>query len=223
MTAEHRETTEPESYFATRLTHDPKRQVLWETLSREVFSRFVSPESTVMELGAGWCDLINNLQARRRIAVDVWPGIADHADPGVETIVASAVSLPSVASASVDTVFASNLLEHLTQPEIDDLLRETKRVLTANGLLVLIQPNFRLCPRTYFDDYTHVSIWTDVGLSGFLESRGWTMQQVTARFLPLTVKSRLPVHSALIKAYLKSPVKPMAGQMLIIARPPDRS
>jgi hypothetical protein len=38
------------------------------------------------------------------------------------------------------------------------------------------------------------------------------------RFLPLTIKSRLPVHPALIAAYLKSPIKPLAKQMSLRAR-----
>ena len=40
-----------------------------------------------------------------------------------------------------------------------------------------------------------------------------------SRFLPLTVKSRLPVSPLLIRAYLASPVKPMGKQMLLRARP----
>ena len=42
---------------------------------------------------------------------------------------------------------------------------------------------------------------------------------VQPRFLPLTVKSRLPVWPPLIGAYLKSPVKPLGKQMLVRARP----
>lgn len=207
-----------QAYFDTRLTYDEKRRVLWQTLADEVFSEYVSSSDTVLELGAGWCELINSLRARRRIAVDLWAGIADYAADGVETIVASATNLSMIDDASVDVIFASNLLEHLTHGQIDELLVESDRVLVPGGRLILIQPNFKLRPREYFDDYTHVSIWTDVGMSGFLESRGWALERVDGKFLPLTVKSRLPVHSALIRAYLKSPIKPLAGQMLVVAR-----
>ena len=37
------------------------------------------------------------------------------------------------------------------------------------------------------------------------------------RFLPLTIKSRLPVWPALIRAYLASPIKPLAKQMFVRA------
>lgn len=207
-----------QAYFDTRLTYDEKRRVLWQTLADEVFSDYVSSSDTVLELGAGWCELINSLRARRRIAVDLWAGITDYAADGVETIVSSATNLSVIDDATVDVIFASNLLEHLTHTQIDELLVEADRVLVPGGRVILIQPNFKLRPREYFDDYTHVSIWTDVGMAGFLQSRGWALERVNAKFLPLTLKSWLPVHSALIKAYLKSPIKPMAGQMLVVAR-----
>lgn len=210
-----------EAYFDTRLVYDEKRRVLWQTLADEVFSEFVAPDDAVLELGAGWCELINALHARRRVAVDLWPGIKDYAAPGVESLVTSATDLGPLADASINVVFASNLVEHLTHAQFDSLLEESARVLVPGGRLVLIQPNFRLCPRTYFDDYTHVSIWTDVGLSGFLESRQWRVLDLQPRFLPLTVKSRLPVHPALIKAYLRLPVKPLAGQMMVVAQRPS--
>ena len=109
-------------------------------------------------------------------------------------------------------------MEHLTQDEVGAVVDEARRVLVPGGRLVLVQPNFRLCAKNYFDDYTHVSMWSDVGLTGYVQSRGWEVEEVRARFLPLTVKSRLPVSRVLIRAYLSSPIKPMAGQMLVIAR-----
>lgn len=212
--------SDAEAYFETRLTYDKKREVLWDTLAEVVFQPYIAPSDTVIELGAGWCDFINSVSARRRIAVDLWSGVREEAAPGVETIVGSADDLQGVAGASVNLIFASNLLEHLTHEQIDRLTAEAQRVLVPGGRLVLVQPNFRLCAKNYFDDYTHVSIWSDISMSAYLESRGWKLERVEGRFLPLTVKSRLPVSATLIKAYLKSPVRPKAGQMLIVATTP---
>ena len=72
-----------------------------------------------------------------------------------------------------DVVFASNLVEHLDRDAVDRLVDESHRVLAPGGRLILLQPNFRLAPGRYFDDYTHVSIWTDQSLGDFLRSRGW--------------------------------------------------
>ena len=53
----------------------------------------------------------------------------------------------------------------------------------------MIQPNFRLAPRRYFDDYTHRTIFTDVSLCDWLEAAGFNIVKAIPRFLPLTVKS----------------------------------
>lgn len=209
-----------EAYFQTRLAYDAKRKVLWRTLAEEVFQPLIGPDDTVIELGAGWCDFINSVTAGRRVAVDVWPGVTQAAASGVETHVASADDLGFLPDGSADIVFASNLLEHLTHAQVDALSDEVLRILAPGGRLILVQPNFRLCAKNYFDDYTHVSIWSDISMSAYLESRGWQLERVEARFLPLTVKSRLPVSSKLIRAYLRSPIRPLAGQMLLVARRP---
>jgi len=56
-------------------------------------------------------------------------------------------------------------------------------------------------------------------LADLLAAHGWEVTEVQPRFLPLTVKSRLPVWPLLIAAYLRSPIKPMGKQMLVVARP----
>lgn len=199
---------------------DPRRHVLWSTLWTESLRSYVAPESTVVELGAGRCDLINVVDARRRIAVDVWEGVRLSAARGVETHVGPAQDLHFLSDHCVDVVFASNLLEHLEHSDVESAIRETRRILRPGGRLVLIQPNFRLCPRRYFDDYRHRSIWTDQGLASLLMDMGFEIDRVVPRFLPLTLSGSLPVRSSLIRAYLRSPLKPGAGQMLITATTP---
>ena len=73
--------TDPQGYFDTRLAYDQKRGVLWWTLVQAVFGPMIDPSDTVVELGAGWCDFINSVAARRRVAVDVWGGIMSDREP----------------------------------------------------------------------------------------------------------------------------------------------
>ena len=88
------------------------------------------------------------------------------------------------------------------------------------GRLVILQPNFRLCYRDYFDDYTHVSVFTDRSLPDVVRAAGLTVTRVWPRFLPFSMKSRLPVGTPWVWLYLRSPLKPCAGQMLVVAEKP---
>lgn len=208
-----------DAYHETRLAPDARRDVLWSALWRYYFSRLVRPDHCVLDLGAGYGNFINNVACRRRIAVDTWPGFVHHLEPGVEGIVGSADALDPIEDGAVDLAFASNLFEHLTHAEIARTLQSLARKLRPDGTLVLLQPNYRYAFREYFDDYTHVSVFSHVSLADFLAAHGWEVIETRPRFLPLTVKSALPVWPALIWLYLHSPFKPLGKQMLVRARP----
>ena len=68
------------------------------------FQKNIPPDGVVLELGAGYGCFINAVKARRRLAVDVWPGMTEHLAPGVEGIVTDIARLDAIADASVDYV-----------------------------------------------------------------------------------------------------------------------
>jgi SAM-dependent methyltransferase len=206
-------------YHDTRLTHDPKRRVVWNSLWKYYFSRLISPKSCVLDLGCGHGDFINSVHAQRRIGLDLWDGCVQYLAPGVEPIVGSVTDLHEIEDASVDFAFASNLFEHLTQTDFVAVLDALRQKLSPDGTLNILQPNYRYAYREYFDDYTHVSVYSHISLADLLAAHGYEVLDVKPRFLPLTVKSRLPVWPALIRLYLNSPFKPMGKQMLLRARP----
>ena len=208
-----------EGYHASRLTHDPKRAVVWGALWRYYFSGLIPPDSCVLDLGCGYGDFINSVAARRRVALDAWPDFPRYLAPGVEAHVGGVTDLGFLDDGSVDFAFASNLFEHLAQPDFASVLRQLRTKLGAGGVLVILQPNYRYAYREYFDDYTHVAVYSHISLADFLTANGYEVLEVRPRFLPLTVKSRLPVSPALIRTYLRSPVSPMGKQMLLRARP----
>jgi hypothetical protein len=206
-------------YHETRFEYDARRETLWRSLYRFFFKRWIAEEDCVVELGAGYGHFINNVVARRRIALDLWSEMPKYVRPGVESRVGGVTDLSFLQDGSVDFAFASNLFEHITQDELACVLRQLEGKLSGRGLLCLLQPNYRYAYREYFDDYTHITVYSHLTMSDFLCAHGYEIVECSPRFMPLTVKRRLKIYSFLIWLYLHSPVKPMGKQMLIIARP----
>ena len=205
-------------YHETRLTPDPRRDLLWESLWRFYFSRLIGRDDCVLDLGCGYGSFINSVSARRRIALDIWPEFAQWLRPGIEAVVGGLTDLNFLDDGAVDFAFASNVFEHLSQSDLRLVLNALRVKLSSRGVLTILQPNYRYAYREYFDDYTHVAIYSDVSLCDFLAANGYEVIESHARFLPLTIKSRLPVVPSLIRAYLASPFKPLGKQMLVRAR-----
>jgi ubiquinone/menaquinone biosynthesis C-methylase UbiE len=205
------------NYHQTRIPYDIKRTVLWETLVNSYFQKLVHPNDTVIEIGAGYCDFINNIKASRKIAIDIWSELPDYANKDVECIVGDVEEVARLEDESLDFVFASNIFEHIEAKKLTTFIEVLRKKIKVGGSICILQPNYKLAFKEYFDDYTHVSIWTDQSLADFLASHKFNVKYVKAGFLPLSIKSKLPVIPLMIKIYLALPFKPLAKQMLIIA------
>src|SRR5690349_12841900 len=199
-------------YHDTRFAFDRRREVLWKTLYQSYFRKLIGSGDCVLELGAGYGHFINQVRCRRRIAIDHWPGFVKYIDPAIEAKVTRVDDLSFLDDLSVDFILASNLFEHLTQTEFATVLSQLKRKLRPGGTLNILQPNYRAAYREYFDDYTHVAVYSDRSLSDFLEAQRYRIVECHPRFLPLTIKSRLPVSPLLIRMYLRLPFKPKIGR-----------
>jgi SAM-dependent methyltransferase len=208
--------TAPEQYFAVRYTFDPGRQAVWRAICGYL-ERTLALGGDVLELGAGYCDFINQVRASSRCAVDLNPQSSRYCAPGVRFVCADVTDLP-LCGGRFDVAFASNLLEHLTAEQAVRALRQVSRVLRPGGRLVLVQPNYYYAYRSYWDDFTHVRAYTHVSLPDLLSAHGYAVDRVEKRFLPLTFRGRLPRSYLLTRAYLGLPWRPLAGQMLVAAR-----
>jgi SAM-dependent methyltransferase len=206
------------TYFESRFSAHPAREALWQVLCGHLERDFPAHDA-VLELGGAYCNFINNVKARTKHVVDLFPDLHQYAGPNVYAHVQSCTNLDFLPPAFFDVVFASNLLEHLTREETKQTLESVLRVLKPSGRLLLIQPNFRLSFRHYFDDYTHIQIFTDTGLQDLLNSSGFVCEKVLGRFMPFSLKSAGPKWPWLLRVYLALPIRPFAGQMYIVARP----
>jgi ubiquinone/menaquinone biosynthesis C-methylase UbiE len=198
------------------------RQALWQTLCRAFFQRYVPPDGHVLDLGAGYCEFINAIQAARKTAVDLNPDTGECAAAGVTVLQASADKLTAVPDASVDVVFASNFFEHLDSKEtLLRCLAELRRVLKPAGRLLILQPNIRYAPGEFWDFFDHHLPLSDRSMIEALEISGFGVAEVRPRFLPMTTKSRLPQWSWLVSLYLRLRIvqRLLGKQMLIVAHP----
>ena len=209
------------TYHDVHLTEHPARQGVWRVIA-EYLAPWVPEEANVLEIGAGRCHWINAVRASHRLAVDRWPEIARFAAPGVDVRVMDAGrELLTLPAANFDTVLASNVLEHFEPDTASRIAREVTTLLKPGGRFLIIQPNYRYAYRSYFDDYTHRAVFSDVSLTTMLRSHGFRIDLSMPRFLPYSMRDvRGTVPLWLVRAYIRSPIKPGAGQMLVVATKP---
>ena len=161
--------------------------------------------ASVVDVGCGYCEFINNIRCAKKIAVDVNPDAKKFAKAGVEVIISDSTDMKAVRDNSVDIVFISNFLEHLTREAIIDTLSEVLRILRPKGRLLILQSNMRYCFRDYWAFFDHVTPLDDRSISEVLRATGFEVTECRARFLPFTTKSCLRNFAFLLRAYLKMP------------------
>ncbi len=205
------------SYSQTRYVYNPNREPVWKEICRYLQKRYIPVTSKILDVGAGYCHFINNIPGAEKHALDTSPIILEYANENVITHVQSCTNMESISSDFFDVVFASNLFEHLTREELCQTLSELNRVLKPKGNLILIQPNYRYCYREYFDDYTHLQVFSHIAMCDLLKVSGFDIIDMKPRILPFSLKSSLPKSPILVRLYLRLPCKPFAGQMLIVA------
>lgn len=197
------------------------RQKMWQVLCKNFFQKYVSIDSSVLEVGAGYCEFINNIKASHKTAVDLNPDTQRFASPDVQVIQSSSVDLSAIETDSIDIAFTSNFFEHLTRSEISLTMREVARILKTNGRFLILQPNIRFCYRDYWMFFDHITPLDDRSLTEALETNGFRAIHTIVRFLPYTTQSRLPNSLFLLKIYLQLPIiwRIFGAQTFIVAEP----
>ena len=205
------------AYHEVRFSYDPRRRTAWKAICRYL-QRWVLAEQGLLDLGAGYGEFSHEINAARKWALEENEGLVKYWPDSVTPIIQSALEPWPLINQSVGTIFASNFFEHFTIEQGARILAEARRVSQPGGHLIVVQPNFRLEPRRYFDDYTHRTAYTDNGFRDFLRTCGWNIAHCEPRFLPFTMKdNRVPTSEWLVRSYLALPFRPFAGQFLVVA------
>lgn len=183
-----------------------KRDAMWKILCKNFFSRYIGPTDSVVDMGAGYCEFINNIHCGKKTAIDLNDDVHKFADGDVTVIRESCSAVNSIGDSTIDAVFMSNFLEHLdSKKEVYDTLKESRRILKPGGKIVILQPNIRFLHGEYWDFFDHITPLSDKSLAEALESLDMMVTVCYPRFLPYTTKSRLPRGDFIIKVYLRFP------------------
>ena len=218
--------TDLDRLYANRFSasEQAEKRLIWATLCESFLNRYVPRDGAVLDVGAGYCDFINHVSAARRIAIDLNPDTARYAAPGVE-VHRLAFEQPGevVDPETIDLAFASNIFEHLRNPDsLLEILAAIRRALKPGGRIIIMQPNMRRVGVAFWDFVDHTLPLTEKGMEEALTMSGFEMVERRARFLPYTTKSLLPKSSALLRVYLKvRPLQWLLGkQMFLVGRRP---
>lgn len=198
-----------------------RKNNIWKILCSSFFQEHIGLNDTVLDIGAGYCEFINNIKCNEKYAIDLNKNILNFAGSDVKVFICPSTDISPVSDSSVDSVFMSNFLEHLkTREDILKTLREVFRILRSHGKVMILQPNIKYAYREYWDFFDHYIPLSDKSLVEALQIAGFRIELALSRFLPFTTKSRIPKNDLLIKTYLKLPLiwKVMGKQMFIIAR-----
>jgi SAM-dependent methyltransferase len=207
-----------EKYYEARFIFDKGRTKVWKAIN-EYLQPFVPPNGVALDIGCGYADFINGIEAQKKYAIDLNPEMNKFIkDRSTAFFSQSVLNELPIENKSLDIVFASNLFEHFNDQELDVLIKNIITKLKPTGKLILIQPNIYFAYREYWDDYTHKKAFSHTSLNDFLVSHNFDIIHSKKQFLPFSLKSRLPKSYWLTKLYLMSPVKPMGKQMLMIAQ-----
>lgn len=198
------------------------RSELWRVLCG-YFSQWIGPNATVLDLGCGYCEFINNVEAGRRLAMDLNPDSEKRAHPNVRLLLQDCSRPWPVPPASLDVVFTSNFFEHLpSKATLEETLDQAFSALKPGGRLIALGPNIRYLAGEYWDFFDHYLPLTHLSLSEGLRRVGFEMEVVRDRFLPYTMSHgfRPPIWT--VKAFLNFPLawKVCGRQFLVIAKKP---
>jgi SAM-dependent methyltransferase len=202
--------------------HDYRRAV-WRVLTTEFFQPLIGRNRTILDLGCGWGEFINQIQGARKFGMDLNPESRRYVDPDVEFLEQNCAEPWKVPAGSLDVVFTSNFLEHLpTKADLSATLGQARRCLKPDGRIVCLGPNIKCLHGHYWDFWDHHLALSERSLGEVLQLQGFAVERCVARFLPFTMSHQRPRPLWLVRAYLRLPWLwwIFGRQFLVVGRAP---
>lgn len=135
------------------------RNRVWQVLTRSFFKRWIPPEGSVLDLGCGYGEFINNVAAGRKLAMDLNFECRVRLDRGIEFLHQDCSKRWKIDENSLDVAFTSNFFEHLPDKSCLKLtLTEAFRCLKSGWRLIAMGPSIKFLPGSYWDFFDHHTI-----------------------------------------------------------------
>ena len=198
------------------------RAKVWQVLA-PYFGQWFPSTGTILDLGAGYCEFINNADAGVKYAMDLNPDVHNQAAQGVAVLQQDCTDRWPLPGETLDAVFTSNFLEHLPDKDaVRKVLENAYQCLKPGGRFIALGPNIKYLPGAYWDFFDHYVELTELSLAEGLSNCGYEIEQAVPRFLPYTMSRGRQYPAWVLKLYLAMPAAwPFFGkQFLVIGRKP---
>jgi SAM-dependent methyltransferase len=198
------------------------RTQVWQVLA-PFFGQYFPSTGAVLDLGAGYCEFINNATANVKYAMDLNPEVRKQAAQNVTVLQQDCSETWPLPEGTLDAVFTSNFLEHLpNKAAVSTVLSNAYRCLKPGGRFIAMGPNIKYVPGAYWDFFDHYVELTEMSISEALSNCHFDIERQTARFLPYTMSDgrRYPIW--MLRTYLSLPLLwPRFGkQFLVVGQKP---
>lgn len=201
----------------------PYRRHVWRVLVKSYFQAKISTNQDILDLGCGWGEFINEIEANRKYAMDLNPDTAEYLKPAIQFLHQDCSQVWPLADDSLDLVFTSNFLEHLLSKEsLSQTLSEAYRCVKPGGQIICLGPNLKYTGGAYWDFFDHHLPLTDASISEILELKGFKIKTCIPRFLPYSMANGRQLPLWTVSVYLSLPFvwQFLGKQFLVIASKP---
>lgn len=194
------------SYHREVFSNDPWIQQVLATRRAAKLAQWITPQDAVFEFGVGTALNLRELKASRQVGFDVNSSSAELCKQfGIEF-----VSNIETVTETFDVVLAHHVLEHVEEPL--NTLRQLRRLLKANGRLLVFVPLERGSAFVRGEPNMHLFAWTPQTLGNLVERAGYRVERYRIagygyeqRLAPLARWGKAPYGAALWLARLIKP------------------
>ena len=214
-TAKNKLTVEYQLRFANTKKY---RNSVWQILCSRFFQKLIPKQAGILDLGAGWGEFINNIDAGTKYAMDLNPETLIHLQEDIVFMNQDCSKQWPLDKKSLDVVFTSNFLEHLpSKKSIELTIDEANRCLKDDGTIICLGPNIWYLAGTYWDFWDHFIPISHLSLCELLKLKGFEIDRCVPRFLPYSMSNGKTPPLTLLKIFLNFPILwPIVGRQFLI-------